>query len=331
MDMSPDMLQLSQVGKTIDGEGFAYLQVDCVGKGAVNVDIIKDFEHLREIDFSDNKIENVAPIAELVFALKLTLAKNQIVSIASWKPDALPHLLHCDLSGNRLAALPRLYLPALQTASFARNLITTCTEFDGHKTLRSLDLSENSLEHLSGLGNMPLLEMLNVSKNSVAAVEPENEEEKGIPAKGVKSIDGLCALPSLKTLDISKNIFETLTGQWGEMEKLETLIVSENSIAAIDGLKPLSGIKGLKNLDLTANKVEEEGGDIRIEVLICNPGVAAVNGTPVEEEERVTAKDTNDTRIAEERARLRAEEEARLEAEEAARQAAEAEAGGDDA
>merc|ERR1712014_296766 len=101
---------------------------------------------------------------------------------------------------------------------------------------------------------MPLLENLNVSKNSVAAVVPESEEEEAVPASGVKSIDGLCALPCLKTLDISKNIFETLSGKWDEMPSLETLIAAENSIAALNGLTPIRDIVGLRAFVVTGNK-----------------------------------------------------------------------------
>lgn len=321
VEMAEDLMELSRMGKTIDGEGFAYLRLDCVGKNVGLVDIVERLVHLQEVNLSSNCIADVAPLATLAYALKLTLSGNQIESVDSWQASQLTHLLHLDLSGNRLAALPRLHLPALESASFARNGIATCKTFKGLPQLRALDISENRLLNLEGLCDCPMLERLDVSKNSVPAVVPEDEETQPEPARGVHSFVGLKALPALKTLDISKNIFETLEGPWSEMSSVTRLVVSENAISSLAGLKPLAQIKGLKELEINGNKLEEEVPNIRIEALICNPGLAVINGEPATPEERDEARETNETRIKE-------EEVARLAAEEAERErlAAEAEA-----
>lgn len=320
VDLTESVMDLSRVGKTIDGESFAYLQLDCIGKNIGNVAILGNFQQLQEINLSDNCISDVSPLGALMYVLKLTLARNKITSVAAWNVDQLTHLLHLDLSGNLLETLPRLHLPALRHADFTRNRINTCGTFGGHPTLETLVIAENALLDLEGLRDSPKLETLDVSQNSVPAVVPEDEETQPEPARGVHSINGLKALPALKCLNLSKNIFETLEGEWSEMPMLERLIVAENAIAALPGLEPISGIKCLKELETTGNKLEEEA-NIRIESLICNPGLLSVNATPVEPEERDEAKQTNETRIQqqeEERARLAAE------AEEAARAAAEA-------
>jgi len=317
-------MNLSRVGKTIDGESFAYLQLDSIGKKLGNVAILERFEHLQEINLSDNCIADVSPIGSLMYVLKLTLARNRIKSVEPWTEKQLPHLLHLDLSGNLLESLPRLHLPALRTANFARNRINTCGPYGGHPRLESLIISENALLDLEGLRDSPMLENLDVSQNSVPAVVPEDEETQPEPARGVHSINGLKALPALKCLNLSKNIFETLEGQWSEMPMLQRLVVVENAIAAVAGLQPIRDIKGLKELEITGNKLEDEG-NVRIESLICNPGLASVNVEPITEEERDEAKTTNEARIqaaAEAEAARLAEE---AEAEAARKSAAEAE------
>eukprot|EP00927_Polykrikos_kofoidii_P063268 TRINITY_DN58086_c0_g1_i1.p1 TRINITY_DN58086_c0_g1~~TRINITY_DN58086_c0_g1_i1.p1 ORF type:complete len:341 (-),score=104.24 TRINITY_DN58086_c0_g1_i1:53-1075(-) len=322
VELTQDMLELSQLAKTIDGNGFAQVQLSCVGRGVGSIKLVEGYPHLREVDFSNNCITNVAPLATLTFLLKLTLAQNRIDQISHWRMPALQHLLHLDMQGNRMEALPQVFPPALRTANFARNKISSCAEFEGHSHLVSLDLSDNSLENLAGLHEMPLLETLILASNSIPGAAAEEEDGEPTPGTGLSSIEGLRALPQLKVLDISKNIFESFEGAWEEMPALESLIAAENSIEDKPGLQPISGIKKLKSVELGGNKIEVEN-NIRIEVLICNGGVESINAEPVQEEEREEAKSTHETRVQEERERIAAEEEAaRIAAEEAAAAAA---------
>ena len=61
--------------------------------------------------------------------------------------------------------------------------------FGGHLTLKSMDLSENRLSKLSGLGKMPGLTSLKLASHT----------------PGIVSLEGLEVLPALKELDVSKN------------------------------------------------------------------------------------------------------------------------------
>lgn len=332
--MTVDIVSLSQLGKTISCDSVAYLRLDCNSKLVNSIDVITEFEHLQEIDLADNLITDVAPIAKLVYPLKLTLARNLIESIASWTPGSMQHLLHLDLSGNKMTALPPLPLPALTSANLSRNLIADCQDFGGHANLRSLDLSENKLEILVGLWKMPRLETLNLSKNWVKTEgeeEPpppaEGEEEAPPPPECKQSLLGLSGLPSLKTLDISKNGFRNLEAQWEEIPALERLIASENGITTTADMRPLMRLYNLRVLEIAENKVAEEG-NIRIEALICNPTgkLGVINGEEVTPEERDEAKETNETRIKEEKERILAEEAAAEEARLAALEAEQADA-----
>merc|ERR1712107_392535 len=159
---------------------------------------------------------------------------------------------------------------------------------------------------------MPLLESLNVSKNSVPAEEGEpgedDETKGGSPAKGISSMHGVENLPRLKTLDISKNIFETLEGPWAEMPSLERLIASENGIPNLDGLKPIGTMQKLKELTVIGNPVEGELAEkIRLEALIFKPGLVKINEEDVQDEERDEARQTHETRLEEERKRIEEE------------------------
>eukprot|EP00929_Paragymnodinium_shiwhaense_P115561 TRINITY_DN84524_c0_g1_i1.p1 TRINITY_DN84524_c0_g1~~TRINITY_DN84524_c0_g1_i1.p1 ORF type:complete len:337 (-),score=95.58 TRINITY_DN84524_c0_g1_i1:101-1111(-) len=319
--MTAEMVSLSRLGKTISCDSLAYLHLECKGQSVTSVDEITEFEHLQELDLANNIISDVAPIAQLVYPLRITLANNQIECISSWGPGSFLHLLHLNLSGNKLATLPSLPFPGLLSANLSRNLIASCVGFGGHAKLRSLDLSENKLELLDGLCDMPALETLNLSKNftPMEPAEPaEGEEEAPPPPESKQSLAPLKGLPALKTLDISKNSYKNLEAVWEEIPALETLIATENAIATPKDMKPIIRLHNLRVLEVAENKVAEEG-NIRIEALICNAKLKVVNGEEVTPEERDEAKETNETRIKEERERIAAEaaaaEEARLAAE----------------
>jgi len=299
-------MDLSQVAKTIDGPGYTYVQLDCVGKRIGRIALLEEYEHLREINLSKNRIEDVSPLTKLGYVLKLNLASNRIESISDWGASTLRHLLFLDLSDNRLKALPKLHMPALKQANFARNCIETCTDFRGHSRLEKLDLSGNRhLDCLNGIRDMPLLQTLNVSENS-------------LPGLG-----GVRTLPALKTLNLAKNSFESLEGPWEEMASLQALDASGNRISAAKEFEPLSRLPELRRIEVAGNPLEEqEGVNIRHEVIICHRRMEFINGEEVTEEEREEARALYEQRIAEERERQRLEEEAKREQEEAAAAAA---------
>merc|ERR1719203_348158 len=102
------------------------------------------------------------------------------------------------------------------------------------------------------------------------AAPPEEEELPDIP-HGLQAIAGLEALPSLKTLELSKNLFETLDGDWSQMGNLEALILNDNGIVKLDSLRPIADIPKLKNLEISFSEGKEnEIGNVRQEAIILN-------------------------------------------------------------
>lgn len=295
VDLTEEMMDLSQVGKTIDGEGFCFFQLDCIDKNVRSLELLAAYEHLRQIDLSKNRIQDVTPLAGLRHVLRLNLSSNEIEDISSWREGTMAHLLRLDFGKNRMKALPPLPYPALQWANFAGNEIATCEAFTGHQTLETLDLSENRLEALKGICDMPVLRVLNVASNRVT------------------NVCGLSRLPVLSSLDISKNSFETLGegSWWAELARsLQSLRVEGNSIAESAALGALSQLSALDALWVSANPLaDEDGANIRLEVLIWSSSVQKVDDEEVAEEERVEAKELHEARLEEERERRIAEEE----------------------
>eukprot|EP00429_Kryptoperidinium_foliaceum_P069571 CAMPEP_0176070162 /NCGR_PEP_ID=MMETSP0120_2-20121206/35035_1 /TAXON_ID=160619 /ORGANISM="Kryptoperidinium foliaceum, Strain CCMP 1326" /LENGTH=348 /DNA_ID=CAMNT_0017403803 /DNA_START=49 /DNA_END=1093 /DNA_ORIENTATION=- len=291
--LSEDAMELSQVGKTIDGVSYTYFQLDCVGKNIGDVDILASYVHLRHIDLSKNRISDLGPLRGLDFIMKLNLADNAIESMDPLL--GLQHLLYLDFSGNRLKELPELQMPSLKHANFSRNQIMSCANIRSHRSLQVLNVSENELQDLVGVSEMGALTSLMVASNKLT------------------SIDGLSSVPALRSLDLSKNCFEEMKGPFADLVGLNVLDLSGNSIAAAAGLEALRHLTDLRDLTLTANPLEEQDGiNVRLEVLIFSKSAKTINGEEVTDEERDGAKELHEKRIEEERARLQAEEEERL-------------------
>lgn len=314
-DLEESMMDLSQVRKTIDGDGFTFIKLDCVGKNVSSINVLTEYPHLRQVDLSRNSIKDVSPLLDVPHILRLNLSGNRIDNVDPWVcgRHVLKHVLYLDLSGNKLAALPPLRMPALKRVNFAKNEIVTCEAFEGHSKLESLDLSENRLESLQGVQDMPRLQILNVASNALAS------------AKGV------CKVQALHTLDFSKNKLEDLkdvkeeadVSAWDEMKALRSLNLSGNEIKAANALETLMKLPNLSSIDMASNPVtEEDGVNIKLEILIFNYHVKKIDGEDVEDDDRTQAKELNEDRLEKERQRKAEEEEARKAAEEA-RKAAE--------
>jgi protein phosphatase 1 regulatory subunit 7 len=303
--LSEELMDLSKIEKTIDGSGFAYTQMDCVGKRVGVIKVIEDYAHLRQINMSKNQIKDATSLCKVPYILSLNVAQNQIKTIEGWEEGSLASLLYLNLAENMLTAMPALAMPALKKVNLAKNEIATCEAFAGHEGIEELDLSSNSLETLAGIGNMPNLKSLSLAKNKIA------------------SLEGMAGLPELKSLDLSGNALEDLAGPWVEIPNLSSVNLSGNLLATAKPVEHLRALPKLRSLsvseecgtgDIKKNPVATEVEQVRLEMLICHWRLDAIDGKDVTDEERTNAQALDKERMEEE-----------------ARKAAEATEGGDDA
>lgn len=291
-ELAEPLMDFSNIGRTVDGAGFAYRSLSCVGKRIGGIKAIQAYSHLHHVDLSKNKIKDVTPLKALQFVLQLNLAENLVPNLKAWESEeapAFPHLVHLDLTGNALTALPPLPFRSLRTASFARNEIATCQAFGGHEKLETLDLSQNAITSLAGITALPAMTRLDVSANQLV------------------DINGLAEVPVLADLSLAKNKLEALEGPWQDLAALESLNLSGCLLAVPKPLEVLRQLPKLRNLEVAENPfVETLEGAVRVEVLVCHWRLANIDGEPVTEEELEQAKELNVTRLAEEQARLKA-------------------------
>jgi len=299
--LSEEIMDLSKIEKTMDGSGFAYTQLDCVGKRVGVIKVLEDYVHLRQINMSKNQIKDVSTLKNIPNVLSLNLTTNQVKTIDVWEEGSMSNLLYLHLSENLLTAMPALAFPALKKVNLSKNEITTCEAFTGHADIEELDLSNNSLESLAGVGNMPKLLKLTIAKNKIA------------------SLEGMAGLPEVKSLDLSGNLLEDLTGPWIEAANLASVNLSGNLLATPKPFENLRALPKLRSLgvsdecgtgEIKKNGVVTDAAQTRLEMLICHWRLDVIDGKDVKDEERTNARTLNDQRIAEEEARRAAEAEA---------------------
>mmetsp|Transcript_60553 Transcript_60553/g.131227 ORF Transcript_60553/g.131227 Transcript_60553/m.131227 type:complete len:330 (+) Transcript_60553:74-1063(+) len=320
--LSEALLDLSNLGRTVDGTGFAYRSAQCMGKRIGVIKAIEAYAHLQHLDLSRNAIKELAPLTGLQYLLELNLSHNVVQSLKAWETEEepfLPYLAKLDLSFNALKALPALQLKSLRKATFAKNEIATCQDFKGHERLEELDLSSNQIAALEGVAAMPALKLLDLSSNKLA------------------ELTGLSELPALEDLNLSQNgKLEALEGPWQDLGSIHSLDLTGCRLASIKTLELLRQLPKLRRLGLRGNPftklaessnrttpvpVEAEDAGVsdvappRVEVLICHWRLEKIDGEDVTPEELEEARMLNVSRVAEERAQAKALEEAAAEAE----------------
>ena len=105
----------------------------------------------------------------------------------------------------------------------------------GLPILQSLFASSSGIVSLNGLGNLPRLEFLDLSLNSISDIGP------------------LAGLPSLLYLDLGGNQISDL-GPLGGLTGVQFLYLGDNAVSDIG---PLAGLSTLRTLYLDANQVTD--------------------------------------------------------------------------
>lgn len=294
--LAEPLLDLSNLGRTVDGSGFAFLRASCIGKRLGSIKIIEGYTYLQTLDFSDNLIKDVTPLKGLSLLVKLNLAKNAISSLKGWESEEaiFPNLVELNLSENQLTTLTPMPFQALSSLSLAKDEIAAC-EMGGHEKLQILDVSSNKLASLTGLGALPALRTLNASDNELA------------------DLNGINEAAALEELQLSQNKLPVLEGPWTELQLLRSLDVSNCLLETEKPLEVLRQLPILRKLKVNGNPFAEAGNYIA-PVLICHWRLESVDDINITEEHVEEAKALNQQRVLEERERLK-EEAAKAEAE----------------
>ncbi|XP_001604537.3 chaoptin isoform X2 [Nasonia vitripennis] len=284
----------------------------------LTADVFINTPNLRTINLQNNHLSSIEPGT---FALEdldsLNLRDNRIESLRKQSFNGLSSLQLLDLSGNILSQLTNeqfRHLRNLRVLNLSRNRLRSLTRdvFTGTRleildlstnkftvvpsapfldvgyTLRSIDLSENFIDHLdaksfptSQLTSLNLarnhiqilpdnsfvslskLLALNISQNHLRANFKEvfhylpDLRQLSLANCGLKSIPHLMLL-SLNYLDLSYNVIDVIhDNELQNFNTLKVLLLTNNSLTSINELR----LNLLRELDISGNPIKQLSRD----------------------------------------------------------------------
>jgi len=280
---------LANIEKTVDGRGYAFTKLDCSGKDLSDLgNKVEEYEHLRHVVVSNNRIGDLTAISKLPHVLSLSAGTNAVESLECMKDGVLPWCQIMDISMNKITALPSLVsLERLRVVNLSGNQIASLEAFGGHPEVEHMRLEQNKLTSLEGFGTMPKLKKLDLSENELVALgglDAPILENLDLSKNQLVKLDDITGAPKVKTLNLSANKLEG-DEEMTEVRKLAAEFLPELTELLVEG-NPMA---------------ETFGEGVKLEMIICIPTISIVDGSEVTDEEREQAANMDKAR-AEERA-----------------------------
>ncbi|NWQ75631.1 LRC23 protein, partial [Columbina picui] len=240
-----------------------------------DISLLKCFIHLRYVDLSDNKLQDLSPLNSLTHLLWLKVDGNLLTSACM---QELPYLQIISFAHNHIKAIEGITHPRLVNLSLKGNKIQTALGL-GHGQLFSLQILElrgNKLESTAGL-NLPKLKNLYLVRDQ--------------PVWGVGQ--SYCRAWHLQSLG-SHYLHVFLCPAFC------FLFFRNNGISNLQEVEKLQVLPMLQALVLLDNPCSDEPS-YRLEVLVLLPHLQRLDKELVEEDERADANEIRQKRQEEEK------------------------------
>ncbi|XP_010151433.1 PREDICTED: leucine-rich repeat-containing protein 23, partial [Eurypyga helias] len=280
--LTQDMLKegLSLLCKTGNGLAHAYVKFEAKCKHLTDIGLLKCFIHLRYVDLSENKLQDLSPLSSLTHLLWLKVDGNLLTSACM---QELPYLQVISFARNRIKDVEGITHPRLANLSLRGNKIQTALGLSHGQlfSLQILELRENKLESTAGL-SLPKLKNLYLARNAI------------------RSLEGLEGLGQLTTLHLRDNRLEALDGFCSSMKCLQYLNLRNNGISSLREVAKLQVLPMLQALVLLDNPCSNES-NYRLEVLVLLPHLQRLDKEIFKQDERAEANEIRRERQEEEK------------------------------
>ncbi|NWI66945.1 LRC23 protein, partial [Todus mexicanus] len=248
-------------------------------RNLTDISLLEYFIHLRYVDLSENKLQDLSPLSSLT------------------------HLLWLNVDGNLLTSACMQELPYLQIVSFAQNLIKN-VEGITHPRLTNLSLKGNKIQTVLGLShgqlfNLQILELRGNTLVSTAGLSLPKLKNLYLAQNAIRSLEGLDGLGQLTSLHLRDNQIATLDGFSSSMKCLQYLNLRNNGISSLQEVAKLQVLPMLEVLVLLDNPCTDES-NYRLEVLVLLPQLQRLDKELFEQDERAEANKTRQERQEEE-------------------------------
>lgn len=144
------------------------------GLGIKNLAGLEYCRKVALINFAENEITDLTPLAGLPRLQSLDLSKNQIKDLQPLVTNTA--LQYLDLSFNRLRKIEAVAgLTNLAALLVSHNNLADVSPAFGLPRLNSLHLDGNRVRSLEGIGGLKRLDLLSVANNRISKLEPLKE------------------------------------------------------------------------------------------------------------------------------------------------------------
>ncbi|XP_068629615.1 leucine-rich repeat-containing protein 23-like [Battus philenor] len=282
LNRSEVSVRLSQLGKTAEGDGYAYIKATCTGMSLTDIGAIASFKHLQFVDVSENYLTTPAlqAVTKLPFLVLIHADKNRLESAFLKKSKYLQVII---MNYNSIVTVSDVYHPELSTLEVGYNQVTNISFTNRMPSLRCLDFRYNRITDISDF-NFPNLDSLYLAGNKI------------------KSLVGLERQVNLRILHVRNNPIESLNGFDPNHTKLQYINLRNCRVTTKKQVKKLQCLKALEVLILRGcpymggsseegtDAGEEDDPELRIEVLAALPRLKRLNKGVFTPEERTEAK-----------------------------------------
>ncbi|KAL4466406.1 hypothetical protein ABPG73_019024 [Tetrahymena malaccensis] len=293
------MKNLSEPKLSIDRTGIHFTVLDLSSKSLDSLQaIFANYKALTKIDLHANNIQDITVLGNLPNLLWLDVSQNNIKDLKSLQnEEGFRNLKYLNISKNRISELLTPKAPNLIHLNLNENLIDKMETFEGHESLKILELRGNRIQTTQQLVNMPKLQELYLTANKI------------------KTVVGIDSLVSLTKLHLRLNNIEQFEENFPNLENLQYLNLRENKIEKFEEILKLAALPNLKTLVHSFNPLINKNPNYLYETINGILKLQRINKVEVTRSLKLNA-----FKYAEEKWRIQEEEKKRLEEEERLKQ-----------
>lgn len=175
--------------------------------GLSDISLLAVFRNVRELSLTWNNIEDLSPLRELTELRSLNLMRNNIKDISPLQN--LENITELNVSG--FPAFVNHMLPVLGEIAEALGLngndIHDLSALANMKSLRKIDAMYNDVENIDPIRNLPVLEYVNLSSNSIRTMKDFSSKtlrELYLRDNPLEEVNFIVGNPNLRVVDLAE-------------------------------------------------------------------------------------------------------------------------------
>lgn len=198
-----------------------------------SIEAVASLQHLTSLDIEGNYVHDLSPLRGCPWLDTINCTNNPIAKTFSVLGE-LPMLEYVDCRCCGLTTLANLKpCSKLYSVQCDGNMIPTCSGLEGKSRLTEFYAFSTGMLDVSGLADLPSLELLQLSNNKIASVLP------------------LASCLNLQTVDLNSNCIKSIDPLF-QLKKLTRLYSACNKISNINNLDRCSS---LRVIDCSNNRI----------------------------------------------------------------------------